>query len=232
MTNLQKVIAIDGPSGSGKSTIAKMLAEELKVLYIDTGAMYRAIACYCDLQGVAIEDSESFQDFLKTIKLEYGINKQVLVQVNGEDLTQKIREHHISTLASDVSQIPAVRDMLLGFQRDLGEQRVCVMEGRDIGSVVFPKAFIKFFVTASVEIRAQRRLNQLVENGDNSNTLEQIKKDVQERDEKDANRDVSPLVQSEDATLIDTSHLTRDETIKIMGEKVLAQAKELKIQVP
>lgn len=227
----QKVIAIDGPSGSGKSTIAKLLAKNLNVLYIDTGAMYRAIACWCDLKNIEIKESADFDNFVENLDLKYGVNDQVLVQVDGEDLTQKIREHHISKLASIVSQVPSVRKKLLILQRELGEQRVCVMEGRDIGSVVFPNAFIKFFVTASVEIRAQRRLNQLAENGDTSNTLEQIKKDVEDRDDKDANREVSPLIKSEDAELVDTSDLTTDQTIELLREKVLAKAESANIQI-
>ena len=229
--SFQKVIAIDGPSGSGKSTIAKLLAKNLNVLYIDTGAMYRAIACWCDLKNIEIKESADFDNFVENLDLKYGVNDQVLVQVDGEDLTQKIREHHISKLASIVSQVPSVRKKLLILQRELGEQRVCVMEGRDIGSVVFPNAFIKFFVTASVEIRAQRRLNQLAENGDTSNTLEQIKKDVEDRDDKDANREVSPLIKSEDAELVDTSDLTTDQTIELLREKVLAKAESANIQI-
>jgi cytidylate kinase len=229
--NLQKVIAIDGPSGSGKSTIAKMLAKNLDVLYIDTGAMYRAIACWCDLKSVDIKESPEFDQFIEELELQYGLNDQVLVQIEDQDLTQKIREHHISNLASIVSQIPSVRKKLLVLQRELGEQRVCVMEGRDIGSVVFPSAFVKFFVTASVDVRAQRRLNQLAENGDTSNTLEQIKKDVEERDYKDANRDVSPLIKSEDADLVDTSDLTTDQVIDLLREKVLAKAESANIQI-
>lgn len=229
--NFQKVIAIDGPSGSGKSTIAKLLAKTLGVLYIDTGAMYRAIACFAHMQSIDIEESPSFLEFLKNLKLEYGESDSVLVRVNGQDLTQTIREHHISKLASNVSQIPQVRTMLLELQRELGQKRVCVMEGRDIGSVVFPQAFIKFFVTASSEIRAQRRLSQLEENGDTSNTLEQIKKDVEERDYTDANRTVSPLVKSEDAILLDTSNMDTDQVIEHMQAKVLKRAQELSIQI-
>lgn len=229
--NFQKVIAIDGPSGSGKSTIAKLLAKNLNVLYIDTGAMYRAIACWCDLKEIEIHESDEFDKLIEDLDLKYGLSDKTLVQVNGEDLTQKIREHHISNLASIVSQVPSVRKKLLVLQRELGEQRVCVMEGRDIGSVVFPNAFIKFFVTASVEVRAQRRLNQLAENGDTSNTLEQIKKDVEDRDDKDANRDVSPLIKSEDAHLVDTSDLTTDETIQLLRDKVLARAKSVNLQL-
>lgn len=230
--NFQKVIAIDGPSGSGKSTIAKLLAQKLDVLYIDTGAMYRAIACYSDMQGIEIGDTPEFQKFLADLTLDYGVSEKVLVQIAGVDLTQKIREHHVSKLASNVSQIPQVRSILLELQRTLGERRVCVMEGRDIGSVVFPQAFIKFFVTASVEIRAQRRLNQLKENGEISMTLEQIKKDVEERDYTDANRTVSPLVKSEDAILLDTSDLDTDQVIQIMQEKVIKQAQELGLALP
>ncbi len=150
--SLSKVIAIDGPSGSGKSTIAKKLAESLGVLYIDTGAMFRSLAFICDQRNIEMVTGDGISTFLKSINLEYGKSSDCLICVDGVNLTGEIREHSVSKLASIISQIPEVRTFLLDFQRDLASKVVCVMEGRDIGTVVFPNAFCKFFVTASVEV--------------------------------------------------------------------------------
>lgn len=224
--SVQKVIAIDGPSGSGKSTIAKLLAENLSVLYIDTGAMFRAIACHCQNNDIELIDNEEFKNMINSINIEYGISDSVLIKINGVDLTQQIREHYVSYLASTISQIPIVRTKLLEFQRSLVEDNICVMEGRDIGSIVFPSAFIKFFVTASVEIRAKRRLKQLQEKGSVDLSLEQVQKDVVERDRKDAERSVAPLIKGDDAVLVDTSSLSTVETILVMKEQIQMKAKE------
>lgn len=233
MTNSNKssVIAIDGPSGSGKSTMAKKLAEKLNVLFIDTGAMFRALACYCDDHQIPMEDGEALNNFLNTIDFQYGIDEQTLVKVNGENLTKKIREHQVSRLASIISQIPSVRKFLLDFQRSLPKQRVCVMEGRDIGTVVFPDAFCKFFITASVEIRSDRRLKQLQEAGDTDVTMEQVIMDVIKRDESDTNREVSPLRQAVDAEFVDTSDHSEDEILKYLTEQTLKKKAEYGIQL-
>jgi len=226
-----KVIAIDGPSGSGKSTIAKELAKFLKVLYIDTGSMFRALAYVCDQRGVNLNDEVQLNDFLKNIHFEYGVSDQVLIRIDGIDLTDKIREHHVSHLASVISQIPSIRNYLLDFQRKLAEDKICVMEGRDIGTVVFPDAFSKFFITASAEIRAQRRLNQLKEKGDQEITLEQIISDVKKRDETDMNRSVAPLKKAEDAQLIDSTELSLDKVIAILSNEVRFRAGHLGFQI-
>jgi cytidylate kinase len=225
---MQKVIAIDGPSGSGKSTMAKRLAESLGVLYIDTGAMYRALAYSAHKNGIPYEEGQALKNFFERIKIEYGVDSDTLIVINNEDLTQKIREHEVSGLASEFSQIPYVREFLLGFQRNLGEKEVCVMEGRDIGTVVFPEAFCKIFVTASPEVRAKRRFDQLREKGaaDKDLTLEKVLSDVMERDRLDTSRAVSPLKVAEGATILDTSELNETQVLNGLIEEAKKKAKE------
>ena len=156
------VIAIDGPSGSGKSTLAKLLAKNLDVLYIDTGAMYRALGLWAHRAGIAFSDHEKIDRELAKITLSYAPKTDVLIEIDDDDLTNAIREHEVSFFASEISQVPVVREFLLKIQRDLGREKICVMEGRDIGTVVFPDAFCKIFITAEVKVRAQRRLDQLI----------------------------------------------------------------------
>lgn len=219
-----QVIAIDGPSGSGKSTIARDLARALNVLYIDTGAMFRALGFFADQQKIELVEGEALTSFLNAVRMDYGVSETCLIQINGVDLTEKIREHNVSKLASIISQLPSVRKYLLDFQRELALNKVCVMEGRDIGTVVFPNSFCKFFITASVDIRAQRRLKQLKEGGDHKITLEQIKDDVRKRDETDMNREVAPLKKADDAMLLDTTELGLTDIIKILSSEVKFRA--------
>ena len=221
------VIAIDGPSGSGKSTIARELARALNVLYIDTGAMFRALGFFADQQKIELVEGPGLSTFLADIKMDYGKSPSALICINGVDLTEKIREHNVSKLASIISQMPSVRKYLLDFQRALALDKVCVMEGRDIGTVVFPNAFSKFFITASVDIRAERRLKQLQEGGDLTITLEQIKDDVRKRDETDMNRVVAPLKKAEDAMLLDTTTLALSDIINILSNEVKFRASHL-----
>ncbi len=223
-TDASQVIAIDGPSGSGKSTIAKELAKSLNILYIDTGAMFRALGYYADLHKIKLEEGSELREFLNSVKIEYGVSPTILIKIDNENLTEKIREHHVSKLASTISQLPSVRKFLLDFQRNLALNKICVMEGRDIGTVVFPKSFCKFFITASVDIRALRRLKQLQESGDQNVTIDQIKDDVRKRDETDMNRVVAPLKKAEDAMLLDTSHLNLEDIIKILSNEVKFRA--------
>nr|BDT28681.1 (d)CMP kinase [Bacteriovorax sp. HI3] len=222
-----KIIAIDGPSGSGKSTVAKELARALGVLYIDTGAMFRALGFYADQQKIELVEGVGLTHFLNSIKMDYGVSSTCLIRINDVDLTEKIREHHVSKLASIISQLPSVRKYLLDFQRSLAMNKVCVMEGRDIGTVVFPNSFCKFFITASVDIRAERRLKQLQQSGDNSVTLEQIKDDVRKRDETDMNRVVAPLKKADDAMLLDTTELDINNIINILSNEVKFRAAHL-----
>lgn len=226
MDKWKKVIAIDGPSGSGKSTLARKLAQQLQLIYIDTGAMFRALAYYADKKGVAFEEGEPMRNFLSGLKMQYGVSEDELILVNSENLTQKIREHQVSKLASIISQIPCVRQFLLNFQRQLADDDFCVMEGRDIGTVVFPEAFCKFYVTASLEVRSERRLEQLKEQGQNV-SLDQVTKDVMKRDESDINRASAPLKQADDAVFLDTSGLDLDEVLERLKEDVRTKARAL-----
>lgn len=227
MNQTSQVVAIDGPSGSGKSTVARALARELGLLYIDTGAMFRALATYADSRGVEFNEGPELTRFLSEIEMEYGVSDDVLITIDGHDLTRAIREHRVSKLASIISQLPSVRTFLLKFQRELAGERLCVMEGRDIGTVVFPNAFIKFFVTASVETRAMRRLDQLRAGGDQDVKLEQVIKDVIKRDETDTNRQVAPLKQAADAELVDTTNFTQEQIVEMLAGKVRSRLSEL-----
>jgi len=222
-----KVIAIDGPSGSGKSTIAKQLAQNLGVLYIDTGAMFRALAYVANETNIELTEGRSLESFLDSLDIDYGVSEKSLICINGQNLSEKIREHHVSKLASIISQLPSVRKYLLDFQRKLALDKICVMEGRDIGTVVFPDSFCKFFITASVEVRAERRLKQLRENGDQAITLNQIAEDVRKRDETDMNRSFAPLKKAEDAMMLDTTELAMDDIIKILANEVKFRAAHL-----
>lgn len=216
--------------GSGKSSLAKQLAQKLRALYVDTGALYRALGLALQERNVPLIDGPPLEKALKDIKLRYGVSKTCLIEVDGRDLSQEIRRHAISKLSSQVAALPAVRRYLLGIQRRLPHQeRLCVMEGRDIGSVVFPRAFCKIFLTASSEVRARRRLEQLSfrERERGKLDLEQMKKDVEKRDEADRTRALAPLVQVSDAVLLDSSDLTSDQVLARMEEIVVhAQAKE------
>ncbi len=216
------MLAIDGPGGSGKSTIAKKVAERLGILYIDTGAMYRALALAAHEANVPFTSPQEIQEFLTNLKMQYGVSPAELIVIDGKNLTQRIREHHVSKLASEFSQILIVRNHLVDFQRKLGLQTFCVMEGRDIGTVVFPDAFCKIFLTASLEIRARRRLEELKQKGQNNFTLEQVLSDVQERDRQDMQRKESPLKQAGDAILLDTSSYT----IEQVQDKIIEVAKK------
>lgn len=226
-----QVIAMDGPSGSGKSTIAKEVAKSLNIVYIDTGAMFRAIGIMATQQQIAFEESDELNDFLINLNLEYGVSDDVLIMAQGQDLTARIREHHVSDLASRISKLPSVRNFLLDFQRKLGQERTCVMEGRDIGTVVFPNAFCKIFMTASDEVRALRRLKQLHEMGDDSVEFDQIMKDIKERDERDSGRDLAPLKPAEDAIRLDTSNLAFNEVLEKISNIARERGKKLGIEI-
>lgn len=219
-----KVIAIDGPSGSGKSTIAKEVSSELNILYIDTGSMFRALGYICDKNSIKFQESDELKLFLNSLDINYGESKDCLISINGENLTEIIREHRVSELASKISSIPSVRSYLLKLQQQIASTSFCVMEGRDIGTVVFPNSFCKVFLTATPEVRAQRRLDQLKEKGSTELTFDQILKDVKDRDYRDINRDEAPLKQAEDAIRLDTTELNLKEVIQEIKKIVLKQA--------
>ena len=215
-------IAIDGPSGAGKSTIAKELAKRLNITYLDTGAMYRTVALKSLNLGVDVTDEKKVCEFLPTVDLDIKhIDGVQHVYLDGKDVSKEIREHRMSKAASDISRIPAVRLKLVEMQRALAAKYDCVLDGRDITSYVLPNAEYKFFITASPEVRAKRRYDELAAKGetiDFSVLLEDIKK----RDYNDSHRDFAPLTQTEDSVYIDTSDMTIDQVIA----KVLSYIKE------
>ena len=201
-------IAIDGPAGAGKSTLARQLAGELGYLYVDTGAIYRTVAVKTCRAGVDAADAEKVVPLLDNmdIRMEYDAQGVQRMYLDGEDVSEAIREHHISGLASKVSAIPAVRAFLLDFQRKQAREHNVIMDGRDIGTVVLPNADVKIFLTASPEARAQRRTLELQQKGQQAD-FEGILRDIMERDEQDRNRPIAPLKQADDAILVDTTHL-------------------------
>lgn len=215
-----KVIAIDGPSGSGKSTIAKAVASKLSLTYLDTGAMFRAVAYALDSAGIKVEEIDRISDFLSSLHFEYAPEKNILIRLNSDDLTSKIREHHVSGLASKYSVIPEIRDYLKEAQRKIAAVRPSILEGRDIGTVIFPDAIIKVFLTADPKIRGQRRFDQLKDLGKDMAgvTVDSLISDIEARDEADSSRNVAPLTKADDAVEIDTTTLSIDEVIQKIAD--------------
>ena len=214
-------IALDGPSGSGKSTLAKFISNKLNVLYLDTGAMYRACAVKAIKLGIDTFDEKGVETFINDIdlKIKYQDGAQRTF-LDGEDVSEKIREPHVSMAASNISSLKCVRLKMVDMQRKIAGDMSCVLDGRDIGSYVLPNADYKFYITASVEVRAQRRFLELTAKG-HAVDFEELKKEIEQRDFNDKNRDFAPLRQAEDAILIDTSDLTIDQVI----DKVLSYIK-------
>lgn len=210
---MNKEIAIDGPAGAGKSTIAKRVAEKLGLIYVDTGAMFRAIALYMTGKCVKSNETDKVKEELNNIRLDivYKNGEQQII-LNDENVSRLIRNPEISKAASSFAQVPEVRERLLMLQRELADKRPVVMDGRDIGTKVLPSASVKIFLTADVKVRAERRYKELTEKGEKVN-LEDIMSDIKSRDEQDMNRKVSPLVQASDAVLVDTSSLSIDEVV-------------------
>jgi len=218
-------IAIDGPAGAGKSTIAKRLAKELGYQYVDTGAIYRTVAYFLDLWGVSPKDIDGVTRYIDelTIGITYDEEGKQHMIMNGMDVTDDIRTQDISQKASLVSAHAVVRDMLLDMQRDVAKQYNVIMDGRDIGTVVLPKANVKIFLTASPEIRAKRRTDELLAKGQKAD-YQKILKEIQQRDYQDTHREVAPLKMSRDSIKLDTSNLDIDGVIsemkRIIGEKI------------
>jgi cytidylate kinase len=210
------IIAIDGYSSCGKSTLAKALAKALGYLYVDSGAMYRAVTLYFLEHGVALDDPEAvsraLQDIRITLKLEDGNQVTFL---NGRNVEQQIREMRVSQWVSPVSTVPAVRRALVAQQQALGKKRGVVMDGRDIGTVVFPDAELKLFMTASTNVRAQRRLAELLAKGYDETRIEEVEKNLLDRDRIDSTRDDSPLRQAEDALVLDNTQLTPQQQFEV-----------------
>lgn len=219
-------IAIDGPAGSGKGFVASNVAKKLDCLYIDTGAMYRAFGLYVSRNKIDINDEEKIEEALKNtdIKLVYDENKNLKVYLNEEDVSQDIRTEQIGILSSVVSALPIVRKYMTESQRGLAGKNNVVMEGRDIGSVVFPDAELKIFLTASREERAKRRLQDLLRKG-RKTTYGEVLDSIRKRDELDTTKKISPLIKTDDMIEVDSTFLTKDEVIdrviKLVKEKGL-----------
>ncbi len=214
-------IAIDGPAGAGKSTIARRLARELGYYYVDTGAIYRTVAYFFELWGVAPKDIDGISRYIDelTIGIEYDEEGRQHMIMNGMDVTEDIRTPEISQKASLIAAHAIVRDMLLDMQRDVARQHNVVMDGRDIGTVVLPKATVKIFLTASAEVRAQRRYNEMLAKGQKA-SFAQVLKDIQQRDHQDTHREVAPLKMCRDSVKLDTSDMDIDQVIAAMKEIV------------
>lgn len=210
------IIAIDGPSGAGKSTITKLLADRLGYVHIDTGAMFRAVALAAKQAGLENADDESLEELCRGVRIDFLRNNGCCrVVTNGKDVTEAIRTPEISSLTSALSARKVVRDFLLTLQRRMGDQGGVILEGRDIGTVVFPNADVKFFLSASVEERGRRRWLELTAKGE-SVTLEDTVMAVAQRDEQDSGREHAPLRRADDAIDIDSTGLSIDEVIAIM----------------
>ena len=218
------IIAIDGYSSTGKSTLAKALAKKLDYIYIDTGAMYRAVTLYALRSGFVKFDTidvKSIENSLKDIEITFIVSEDSESEVclNGELVESEIRCMEVSNSVSYISAIPAVRDLLVTQQQQMGTLKCVVMDGRDIGSVVFPDAELKLFMTASESIRVQRRFNELRSKGDQV-SLEEVRKNISERDYRDIHREIAPLIQVEEALVLDNSRLTQEQQLEWVLEHV------------
>ena len=220
-----QVIALDGPSGSGKSTVAKMIAAQLGLIYIDTGAMFRAAAYALQHTGIdftkeKLEPSENqvIEKFFHDHRFQFAPEPGVLIFLDNLNLTDVIREHHVSKLASQVSRHKVVRDFLATWQRDIVKDRPAILDGRDIGTVIFPNAVLKVFLTASAQERANRRFEELKERGQTEVDFETILKDIQERDYTDMNREIAPLKKASDGVELDSTGKTIPQIVsEIIG---------------
>ncbi len=218
-------IAIDGPAGAGKSTIAKALAKELGYHYVDTGAIYRTVAYFLDLLGVSPKDADGVERYIDelTIQITYDETGKQHMIMNGMDVSDEIRTQDISQKASLVSAHAVVREVLLDMQREVARQHNVIMDGRDIGTVVLPNATVKIFLTATPEVRAKRRTDELVAKGQQADFAQTLK-DIKQRDHQDTTRPIAPLKQADDAVLLDTSELNIEQVLaemkKIIGEKI------------
>ena len=205
------IIAIDGPAGAGKSTIAKFIAKSLGLVYIDTGAMYRAVGLKAKRSGITCSEVDKIDEMLKNTVVELkNDNGNTVVYLDGEDVSSEIRTPEISRMASDISAVPVVRYALVEMQRAMAKKIDAILDGRDIGTFVLPDADVKIFLTASVEERAQRRYKELSERGETVN-YEDVRSDIEQRDYNDSHRALAPLKKADDATEVDTTGMTIDE---------------------
>ena len=215
-------IAIDGPAGAGKSTIAKIVSARLGYIYVDTGAMFRAVAYNCTQNGIDALDTERISSLASSadISIRYVGDVQ-RVFLNDADVTDHLRDEAVGNMASVVAQLPVVRSVLLDLQRKLAHENDVVMDGRDIGTCVLPDAELKVYLTASSAVRAKRRYDELVAKGENPD-ITVIEKDIIERDERDMNREIAPLKQADDAVLVDSSYMTIDE----VADRIISLARD------
>jgi cytidylate kinase len=229
------VVAIDGPAGAGKSTVTSQVARALGYVLVDTGALYRAVALAAKREGLGFDDADGVGALAEAlvardaVKLEGGVDGTVRVLLDGADVSQAIRTQELGQGASKVSAQPRVRAALLELQRAAGRQGGVVLEGRDIGTVVFPDAEVKLFLTASVDERARRRFEQLKASGQSA-VLDDVRSDVVERDRRDSSRPIAPLVQAADATVIDSSGLGIEEVVSLIVAHV--RGVEVRLRAP
>lgn len=206
-------VAIDGPAGAGKSTIAKAIAKKMNLIYVDTGAMYRAMALFMIREGISADDAEGISAKCKEADITIGYEDEIqVVYLNGENVNPYLRTEEVGNMASATSVQPAVRVKLVELQQALAAKSDCIMDGRDIGTCVLPNAQVKIYLTASSAVRAKRRYDELVAKGENCD-LAKIRADIEERDYRDMNREHSPLKQAEDAVLVDSSDMSIEEVI-------------------
>ena len=210
-------VAIDGPAGAGKSTIAKLVAEKKGYIYVDTGAMYRGLAIHFLDKGIQAEETEKVIEACKDadVKIQYENGTQQ-VYLNGTNITGRLRDEAVGKMTSKCSVIPKVREKLLDLQRDLARTQDVIMDGRDIGTCVLPGADVKVYLTASVETRAKRRYDELMAKGERCD-LDELARDIKERDFRDMNRETAPLKKAEDAVLIDSSDMTIEEVVEAIA---------------
>lgn len=213
-------VAVDGPAGSGKSTVCKLVAKKLDILYLDTGAMYRALALKCIEDGADYAEKEVVQHIVNKLdlKIEYR-NGQQITLLNGEDVSEKIRTPQISLVASFVSSYSFVRQKMVALQREIANKTSCILDGRDIGTNVLPDCRFKFYLTASAEVRARRRFDEDRAKG-SSQSYEEVLKEINERDFQDKNRAVAPLKRADDAVVLDTSDMSIGEVVEAIVEKI------------
>ena len=214
-----KTITIDGPAGSGKTTVSRLLAEKLGYLYVDTGSLYRGVALEVDENSIDWENDHLLDAFLRTLDFQFVVSKGVPVLLSsGRDISRGLRSSRISMLASAVSAKPAVRTFLLGMQKEIAGEHNAVFEGRDMGTVVFPRADVKFFLSADLKTRALRRYNEMDKN---RNRLEDVEKSMALRDENDSQRRTSPMMPARDAVMIDSTGLTARGVVEKMYAVVI-----------